>query len=138
MGAAGGKPNSAKTSQTMNAICNSIWFATASFGGTALNTLGMAITACLGVLGYIIYVGSLLYFDRTGENAFPFFAAAAMGVSAGLIFVAMGTIAMSYSEEQDRGTFITVSTNLQGCGSIVGGLITLLINRQSVGLFDSS
>ena len=42
----------------------------------------------------------------------------------------MGSIAMSYSEEQDRGSFITMSVNLQAVGASVGGLIPLLINRN--------
>jgi hypothetical protein len=49
-----------------------------------------------------------------------------------MIFVVMGYIAMSYSEEQDRETYITISVNLQALGSVVGGIIPLLINRSSV------
>lgn len=46
----------------------------------------------------------------------------------------MGYIAMSYSEEQDRGKYITVSINLQAVGAMVGGIIPLLINRNSVSI----
>jgi MFS family permease len=110
-------------------------FFSASFGGTVLNKIGPAITACLGVIGYIIYVGSLWYFDQTGKTGFPIFAGVAIGISAGLIFVTMGYIAMSYSEEQDRGTYITMSINLQAVGACVGGIIPLIINRESVSLW---
>ena len=132
MGAGSGKPNSAPTVQVVNATLCSVWFLSASFGGTVLNLVGPAITACLGVIGYIIYVGSLLYFDHTAKEGFPIFAGVAIGISSGLIFVTMGTIAMSYSEEQDRGTYITVSVNLQAVGSVVGSFITLMINHDSV------
>lgn len=44
----------------------------------------------------------------------------------------MGYIAMSYSEEEDRGSYITLSVNLQAMGSVVGGIIPLIINRDSV------
>lgn len=37
---------------------------------------------------------------------------------------------MSYSEEQERGSFITMSLNLQATGAAVGGIIPLLINRN--------
>ena len=97
-----------------------------------LNLIGPAITACLGVIGYMLYVGSLWYFDQHGKIGFPIFAGVAIGLSAGLIFVTMGYIAMSYSEEQDRGKFITMSINLQAVGSVVGGIIPLIINRNSV------
>lgn len=42
----------------------------------------------------------------------------------------MGSIAMSYSEEQERGSFITMSVNLQAVGAAVGGIIPLLINKD--------
>ena len=82
----------------------------------------------------MVYVGSLWYFDQHGKIGFPIFAGIWIGISSGLIFVTMGYIAMSYSEEQDRGKFITMSINLQAVGSVIGGLIPLLINRNSVGL----
>lgn len=41
---------------------------------------------------------------------------------------------MSYSEEADRGKYITMSINLQAIGSVVGGIIPLIINRNSVSL----
>ncbi|KAJ5376292.1 hypothetical protein N7509_013178 [Penicillium cosmopolitanum] len=131
LGAGGGKPNSASTVQVVNATLCTVWFFSASFGGTVLNTIGPAITACLGVIGYIIYVGSLMYFDNTGKSGFPIFAGVAIGISAGLIFVTMGSIAMSYSEEQDRGAYITMSINLQAVGSVIGGIIPLIINKDS-------
>jgi hypothetical protein len=53
----------------------------ASFGGTVLNKVGPAITACFGVLGYILYVGSLWYFDQVGKQVFPIFAGVCIGVS---------------------------------------------------------
>ncbi|KAK7900766.1 hypothetical protein LTR67_003050 [Exophiala xenobiotica] len=131
LGAGGGRPNAAQTVQVVNATLCAVWFFSASFGGTVLNKIGPAITASLGVLGYILYVGSLWYFDQTGKEGFPIFAGVAIGISAGLIFVTMGYIAMSYSEEQDRGKYITVSINLQAVGAMVGGIIPLLINRNS-------
>lgn len=132
LGAGGGKPNSAQTVQVVNATLCAVWFFSASFGGSVLNTVGPAITACLGVIGYILYVGSLWYFGATGKEGFPIFAGVAIGISAGFIFVTMGYIAMSYSEEEDRGRFITMSINLQATGSVIGGIIPLIINRNSV------
>lgn len=44
----------------------------------------------------------------------------------------MGYIAMSYSEEEERGAYITMSINLQAMGSVIGGIIPLIINRDSV------
>jgi MFS family permease len=80
------------------------------------------------------YVGSLWYFDQVGKQGFPIFAGVLIGISAGLIFVTMGYIANSYSEEEDRGKYITISINLQATGSIIGGIIPLIINRKSVSI----
>lgn len=81
LGAGGGKPSSAQTVQIVNSLLCAIWFSSASFGGSVLNTIGPAITACLGVLGYIVYVGSLWYYDQTGKQGFPIFAGVCIGVS---------------------------------------------------------
>lgn len=43
----------------------------------------------------------------------------------------MGSISMSYSEEEERGSFIAIAINLQAAGCAVGDLIALLINRNS-------
>lgn len=136
--------------QIVNSTLCATWFFSACFGGTVLNKVGPAITASLGVAGYIIYTGGLWYFDQTGRQAYPIFGGFAEGVSgiglnvfswnqrtkrmqisAGFIFVSMGYIANSYSEEEERGKFITISINLQALGSIIGGIIPLIINKDS-------
>lgn len=80
LGAGGGKPNSAQTVQVVNAVLCTVWVFSASFGGSVLNKIGPALTACFGVVGYVLYVGSLWYFDHTGEEGFPIFAGIAIGV----------------------------------------------------------
>lgn len=81
LGAGGGRPNSASTVQIVNATLCAVWVFSCWFGGSVLNTIGPAITACLGVTGYILYIGSLWYFDDQGKQAFPIFAGVAIGVS---------------------------------------------------------
>ena len=39
---------------------------------------------------------------------------------------------MSYSEEEERGSFIAIEVNLQATGCAIGDLIALIINRDSV------
>ncbi|KAH8701808.1 hypothetical protein BGW36DRAFT_289358 [Talaromyces proteolyticus] len=131
LGAGGGRPNSAQTVQVVNATLCAVWVLSSTFSGSLLNTIGPALTACLGVVGYMIYIGSLWYFDKTGHEGFPIFAAVAIGISAGCLFCTMGYISMSYSEERERGSFIALSFNLQAFGAAVGGIIPLLINRKS-------
>jgi hypothetical protein len=81
LGAGGGRPNDAQTVQIVNATLCTVWFFSSSFGGSVLNTVGPSITASLGVCGYMVYVGSLWYFDRYGKEAFPIAAGVIIGVS---------------------------------------------------------
>jgi hypothetical protein len=81
LGAGGGRPNSAQTVQIVNATLCAVWVFSSTFSGSLLNTIGPAITSFLGVIGYILYVGSLWYFDRTGKEGFPIFGGVAIGVS---------------------------------------------------------
>lgn len=81
LGAGGGRPNSAQTVQTVNATLCAVFALSSAFGGSILNTLGPAITAILGIFGYILYLGSLWYFDQTGNEWFPIFAGVVIGVS---------------------------------------------------------
>lgn len=39
---------------------------------------------------------------------------------------------MSYSEERERGKFVSIALNLQALGAVVGGIIPLIINRNKV------
>ncbi|EXJ79501.1 hypothetical protein A1O1_08765 [Capronia coronata CBS 617.96] len=131
LGAGGGKPNSAQTIQVVNATLCAVYAVSAAFGGSVLNTIGPAITSIFGIIGYALYVAGLWYFDQTAHEWFPIFGGVAIGISAGLIFVTMGSVAMSYSEEEERGSFIATSANLQATGSAIGDFIPLIINRHS-------
>jgi hypothetical protein len=81
LGAGGGQPDSAQTVQVVNATLCAVYTLSSAFGGTILNSIGPAITAILGIIGYILYVASLWYFDQTGHEWFPIFAGVAIGVS---------------------------------------------------------
>lgn len=39
---------------------------------------------------------------------------------------------MSYSEERERGSFVSTAINLQALGAVIGGLIPLIMNRNKV------
>ncbi|ERS98593.1 hypothetical protein HMPREF1624_05379 [Sporothrix schenckii ATCC 58251] len=130
LGAGGLRANSAHTVEVVNATLCATWFVASLLSGTVLNLVGPSWTAALGVFGYAFYVAGLWYFDATGQTWFPIVGGVLIGISAGLIFVVMGTIAMTYSEEDERGSFITISQNLQALGAAVAGFIDLMINRN--------
>ena len=101
------------------------------FGGTFVNKFGPAISSFFGLLGYILYVGSLWYYDSTGLTGFPYFAGVAIGISAGLVFCTSGYIIIGYAEEREKGYFAAVAMNLLAFFTVIGTLIALIINRDA-------
>lgn len=131
LGAGGGKPNSAQVVQVVNATLCSVWFFSSSFGGSILNKLGPGLTMCIGVQTYVVYVGSLWYYDETGKAGYPYASGPIIGIGAGMVFITAGYISTAYPEEQEKGSFATMLMNLQATGSVIGGIIPLIINRNS-------
>ena len=77
---------------------------------------------CGGVLTYVMYVGSLWYFDEVGKFGFPIATGVIIGVGAGCVFITAGYIQVAYPEENEKGLYITTQLNLQAVGSVTGGI----------------
>ncbi|KAI3393409.1 hypothetical protein diail_4304 [Diaporthe ilicicola] len=131
LGAGGGRPDSAQVVQVVNATLCSVWFFSSSFGGSILNKLGPGITMCIGVQTYVVYVGSLWYYDETGLKGYPYAAGPIIGIGAGMVFISAGYISTAYPEEREKGSFATMLMNMQALGSVIGGIIPVIINRNS-------
>jgi hypothetical protein len=131
LGAGGGRPDSAQVVQVVNATLCAVWFFSSSFGGSILNKLGPGLTMCLGVQTYAVYVGSLWYYDETGKKGYPFAAGPIIGIGAGMVFITAGYVATGYPEEREKGSYATVLMNMQALGSVISGIIPVIINRNS-------
>jgi hypothetical protein len=131
LGAGGGRPDSAQVVQVVNATLCAVWFFSSSFGGSILNKLGPGLTMCIGVQTYVVYVGSLWYYDETGKPGYPYASGPIIGIGAGMVFITAGYIATAYPEEKDKGSFATILLNMQALGSCIGGIIPVIINRNS-------
>ncbi|KAF2873894.1 hypothetical protein BDV95DRAFT_356346 [Massariosphaeria phaeospora] len=131
LGAGGGKPDSAQVVQVVNATLCSVWFFSSCFGGFFLNLLGPGLTMCIGVQTYVVYVGSLWYFDETGKTGYPYVSGVIIGIGAGMVFITAGYISTAYPEENEKGSYVTMLMNLQAFGSVLGGLIPVIINRNT-------
>ena len=81
LGAGGGRPNSAQTVQASNATLCAVWFVSSLFAGSVLNTIGPALTAIIGVFGFMVYVAGLWFFDQVGQEWFPILGGVAIGVN---------------------------------------------------------
>lgn len=130
LGAGGGKPNSAQVVQVVNATLCAVWFFSSSFGGSILNKLGPGLTMCIGVQTYAVYVGSLWYFDETGKTGYSYAAGPIIGIGAGMVFITAGYISTAYPEESEKGSYATILMNMQGLGSVIGGIIPVIINKD--------
>lgn len=117
------------SSRERNALCGLVF--SSSFGGSILNKLGPGLTMCIGVQTYVVYVGSLWYYDETGNPGYPYATGPIIGIGAGMVFITAGYIATAYPEEREKGSFATVLMNMQALGSCIGGLIPVIINRNS-------
>ncbi|KAK6396800.1 hypothetical protein LTR65_008698 [Meristemomyces frigidus] len=126
-----GRPDSAQLVQIVNSTLCAVWFFSASFGGSILNLFGPGITMCVGVLFYVVYVGALWYFDEVGKLGYPIASGVIVGIGSGMVFITAGYIQTSYPEEKEKGFYITTQLNLQAMGSVIGGIIPLIINRNS-------
>ncbi|KAK5116713.1 hypothetical protein LTR62_007387 [Meristemomyces frigidus] len=124
LGAGGGRPDSAQLVQIVNATLCAVWFFSASFGGSILNLLGPGVTI-------VLYVGSLWYFDEVGKFAFPIVVGVVIGVGAGMVFITAGYIQTAYPEEGEKALYVTMQLNLAAVGSAIGGIIPVVINRNS-------
>ncbi|KAF2188994.1 hypothetical protein K469DRAFT_564889 [Zopfia rhizophila CBS 207.26] len=131
LGAGGGRPDSAQVVQVVNATLCSVWFFSSSFGGSILNKLGPGITMCVGVQTYVVYVGSLWYYDEIGKRGYPYAAGPIIGIGAGMVFITAGYISTAYPEEREKGSYATMLMNLQALGSVIGGIIPVIVNRNT-------
>lgn len=131
LGAGGGRPDSAQVVQVVNATLCAVWFFSSSFGGSILNKLGPGLTMCIGVQTYAVYVGSLWYYDETGKKGYPYAAGPIIGIGAGMVFITAGYVATGYPEEREKGSYATILMNMQALGSVISGIIPVIINRDS-------
>ncbi|KAM0818433.1 hypothetical protein AB5N19_04244 [Seiridium cardinale] len=131
LGAGGGRPESAHIIQIANAILSSVWFLSACIGGTYLNLLGPGVTMCFGICTYALYVGSLWYYESTGQETFPLVGGAVIGVGAGAVFITSGYIQVVYSSDENKGKFIAVQNSLQAGGSIICSILPVVLNREN-------
>ncbi|KAK4942367.1 hypothetical protein LTR10_017814 [Elasticomyces elasticus] len=135
LGAGGGKPSSQYVASKTNAILYGIFTIFGCLGGSVLNLIGPKLTFVIGAIGYPLYVGGLWYFDRTGNEWFPLFAGAMLGISAGFLWTACGFIQLAYAEESQKAMFITIQWAMTAFGGTVGSLIAFGINVNAT---DSS
>lgn len=93
------------------------------FAGSVVNRLGVRWSMSFGGIGYGIYATSLLVSVHTPVLGFNVFAGAFLGVCAGLLWAAQGTIMMSYPPEQNKGRYFSWFWSIFNVGACIGSLV---------------
>ncbi|KAK6350884.1 hypothetical protein TWF718_004066 [Orbilia javanica] len=103
----------------------------AFFSGSICNKIGVKATLSFGGFGYALYSASFLCYNHTGNRGFVIFAGALLGVCAGLLWCAQGTIMMSYPSEKSKGKYISIFWMIFNLGAVIGSLVPLVDNIKN-------
>ncbi|KAL1882348.1 hypothetical protein VTK73DRAFT_1907 [Phialemonium thermophilum] len=122
-----------KAQDDSNTALYSTFAVVAFFSGTIANVLGVRLTLTFGGLGYCVYAASFLSYKHDGNTGFVIFAGAFLGVCAGLLWTAQGTIMMSYPTEDRKGRYISYFWMIFNLGAVIGSLIPLGQNIENKG-----
>jgi len=135
-GMGGGGKATNTTADNMNVALYSTFAVFGYFGGVFVNWLGVRLCLAFGGSGYAIYAISLVVSEHSSHvAAFNIVAGALLGVCAGLLWTAQGTIMISYPEENQKGRYFAWFWAIFNLGAVVGDLIAL---GQNYHLKDSS
>ncbi|KAG8908079.1 hypothetical protein FRB99_000523 [Tulasnella sp. 403] len=128
---AGGQVD-ATTSANGNTALYATFAFTAFFAGSINNYLGPRLTLLLGSTGYSLYIGSYLA-TNIHKNAgwFIIMAGAILGVCAGLLWTAQGSLMLAYPTEQNKGLYISIFWATFNLGGVVGAAVALGQNIHS-------
>lgn len=122
-GIGGGGNENATAADNANTALYSTFAVIGFTAGTFTNRIGVKIALSFGGLGYCVYVASFLCYDYTQNAGFCIFAGALLGVCAGLLWCAQGTIMMSYPPEDSKGRYISWFWMIFNLGAVIGALV---------------
>jgi MFS family permease len=125
LGGGGKSGTDTQLADNMNTALYSTFAVFGFFGGTIVNKLGVKTTLALGGLGYCIYAISLLVSVHKSVDGFNIFAGALLGICAGCLWTAQGTIMISYPGEGQKGRYFAWFWSIFNMGGVVGALIPL-------------
>ncbi|GAB1523882.1 hypothetical protein RhiTH_007033 [Rhizoctonia solani] len=125
-GLGGGGRVDQTTSANGNAALYSTFAVGAFFAGSICNKLGPRLTLLIGTTGYSLYIGSYLA-TNIHDNAgwFIIFASAILGLCAGLLWTAQGSLMLAYPTESNKGLYISIFWSIFNLGAVVGASVAL-------------
>jgi len=131
-GLGGGGQISSTTSANSNSALYATFAFTAFFAGSINNVLGPRLTLLIGSSGYALYIGSYLAINiHPNAGGFVIAAGAILGVCAGLLWTAQGSLMLAYPTEDQKGIFIGIFWSVFNLGGVVGASVSLGQNFHS-------
>ncbi|KAG8969816.1 hypothetical protein FRC03_000642 [Tulasnella sp. 419] len=131
-GLGGGGQVDATTSANGNVALYSTFAFTAFVAGSINNYLGSRLTLLLGISGYSLYIGSYLATNiHSNAGWFIIMAGAILGICAGLLWTAQGSLMLAYPTEQDKGLYISIFWSIFNLGGVVGSAVAFGQNYNS-------
>ncbi|KAK4052325.1 hypothetical protein OIO90_004406 [Microbotryomycetes sp. JL221] len=104
---------------------------TSFFSGVILDRLGGRLTLSLGAAGYALYIGSFLSYNINANGNFVVAAGAILGVCAGLLWTAQGTLTLAYATEAAKGKYIACVWIIFNLGATIGNATMLGLTYDS-------
>lgn len=101
-----------------------------------MNKLGVKWTLAFGGVGYCIYAISLLVSVHASVAGFNLFAGTWLGICAGLLWTAQGTIMISYPNENQKGRYFAWFWGIFNMGAVIGSLVCFASCSSSFDLLD--
>ncbi|EPS99673.1 hypothetical protein FOMPIDRAFT_1147344 [Fomitopsis schrenkii] len=131
-GLGGGGQIDATVSANANTALYATFAFTAFFAGSINNVLGPRLTLLIGSCGYSLYIGSYLAVNiHSHAGAFVIVAGAILGICAGLLWTAQGSLMLAYPTEDQKGLFIGIFWSIFNLGGVVGSAVSLGQNFHS-------
>jgi MFS family permease len=128
-GLGGGGQLDATTGANANVALYSTFAVVGFFAGSINNRLGSKLTLQLGTFGYCLYIGSYLSLNiHPKSGAFVVAAGAILGVCAGMLWAAQGSLMLAYPTESQKGTYIAIFWSIFNLGGVVGSAVALGTN----------
>ncbi|KAK7061445.1 hypothetical protein R3P38DRAFT_657503 [Favolaschia claudopus] len=126
-GIGGGGQLDQTTAANANVALYSAFAVIAFFSGSINNLIGPRLTLQIGSLGYGLYIGGFLAINihpgTKGAKDFAIAAGAILGVCAGLLWTAQGSIMLAYPTEADKAHYIAVFWAIFNLGAVVGAAV---------------
>ncbi|EGG13250.1 major facilitator superfamily transporter [Melampsora larici-populina 98AG31] len=124
-GLGGGGQIDATTADNANVALYSTFATTAFLSGTIVNKLGPRLSLSIGSLGYTLFIGSYLSYNINQNSGFVIAAGAILGVCAGLLWTAQGSLMLAYSTEATKGRYIAMFWIIFSLGAVLGEAVAL-------------